>query len=901
MIDDVKKEVTFCIPNGLVSEVKKLKGHVTVKYKENTVTQQQQQHQSTSDNGASTSPLPSPTTPVTPTPTTTTTQSVTLGHSLKKSTNNLASSSSSLTVPASSSSSSSSTTSTTTSAGSEKALILEIRCRDFNLLRICLPSNQKGNEAHATMLRYAFPESTTTLFAKAFAPYISEMSANGWQTYDPVEDYERQGLLAPGSNWRLTKINAKYDICDTYPASLLVPSTLSDYMLQRSASFRCKSRFPACTWRHPYTHASLSRSGQPIGQGKSRCEEDESLLQAIRKSTPVDQVHAQGLPQPLFIYDLRAKSSIGSLHSNFSEDHINYPHCYVEYAGLPNINELRECSTKLFKAIRNWDEKKSWDEIDSSGWLAQVGKLLLASKRVLQILHSEGLSVLIHCTEGWDRTPQLMSLVQLLADPYYRTIKGFVQLICKEWLSFGHKFMTRSGTMSGSALKQTSPVFLQFIDCVWQLTRQFPTSFEFTAQVLTTIIHHIHSNLFGTFLFDSDKERSNNKVQNDSVSLWYLLIAMTKERAFINPLYSQSSAIVDDPELSSGPFVVRKDYDKANILVPNLQNLQLWADFYLKWRYPVKPSRKTMTLVDRALAVHGFNGDLVYIQKKKKERHARKSQRRSNIDHLRARKSSKTKESIANYFTSDGTPDADQQQQMDQQHNGKKNYDIPKLLIEKIDKSAYDGSMDSPAECEELRTSTTTTTTTTTATSNNNRRNGTAYITSPVLSPTDLISPSSNEDVSEDSVLSPVANNAPASTNLNQSIASQEKELAKQQRRKEKKERREKKRAERRRKKQEKKDMEEKKTPDISVVLHGATKTISLRSPKSRISIFSASSTPMSPTTSSPSIGEVNHHQESPNMNGGGGLNSSTNGNTTNSSQSAFARIFKTITIRHKA
>ena len=34
-------------------------------------------------------------------------------------------------------------------------------------------------------------------------------------------------------------------------------------------------------------------------------------------------------------------------------------------------------------------------------------------------------SVVVHCTDGWDRTAQLTSLAMLMLDSYYRTIRGF--------------------------------------------------------------------------------------------------------------------------------------------------------------------------------------------------------------------------------------------------------------------------------------------------------------------------------------------------------------------------------------------------------------------------------------------------------------------------------------------
>ena len=50
-----------------------------------------------------------------------------------------------------------------------------------------------------------------------------------------------------------------------------------------------------------------------------------------------------------------------------------------------------------------------------------------------------GHPVLVHCSDGWDRTAQLSALAQLSLDPHYRTLDGFCALIEKEFCTFGHK------------------------------------------------------------------------------------------------------------------------------------------------------------------------------------------------------------------------------------------------------------------------------------------------------------------------------------------------------------------------------------------------------------------------------------------------------------------------------
>lgn len=98
----------------------------------------------------------------------------------------------------------------------------------------------------------------------------------------------------------------------------------------------------------------------------------------------------------------------------------------------------------------------------------------------------------------------MTSLAQVMLDPYYRTIDGFLVLLEKEWASFGHQFEHRLGKSSS---KESSPVFLQFLDCVWQMQQQFPADFEYTSHFLYVISLAAYSGYFMTFRANCESER----------------------------------------------------------------------------------------------------------------------------------------------------------------------------------------------------------------------------------------------------------------------------------------------------------------------------------------------------------------------------------------------------------
>jgi hypothetical protein len=172
------------------------------------------------------------------------------------------------------------------------------------------------------------------------------------------------------------------------------------------------------------------------------------------------------------------------------------------------------------------------------------------------------------CSDGWDRTAQVCGLVQVLLDPYARTLKGFASLVAKEWGSFGHKFQERLGHSNekGYDYHEASPILLQWLDAVYQLVAQFPAAFEFNARTLLLVAHHAYSCRFGNFLFDCERERAEARLSARTPSLWGYLLHPDRVAACLNPAYDPSAGDVLLPH----PSTV-------------LRHVTLWSEWFLRW------------------------------------------------------------------------------------------------------------------------------------------------------------------------------------------------------------------------------------------------------------------------------------------------------------------------------
>ncbi|XP_066993466.1 myotubularin-related protein 2 isoform X2 [Anabrus simplex] len=447
------------------------------------------------------------------------------------------------------------------SSRGENSYGIEVFCKDMRNLRFAhKQENHSRRNVFEKLHQYAFPLSRKLpLFAFEYSETFPE---NGWTVLEPIAELKR--MCVPNDMWKISKLNENYEVCDSYPAVWAVPAQATDEDLRAVAAFRSRGRIPVLSWIHPESQATITRCSQPlVGVSGKRSREDERYIQLI--------MDANAQSHKLFIMDARpsANAIANKAKGGGYESEDAYQNAELVFLDIHNIHVMRESLRKLKElCFPNIEESRWLSGLESTYWLKHIKCILAGAVRIVDKVENHKTSVLVHCSDGWDRTAQLTALAMLMLDPYYRTIRGFEVLVEKEWLSFGHKFQQRIGHGDDHhSDADRSPVFLQFVDCVWQITTQFPNAFEFNEYFLTTILDHLYSCRFGTFLFNSDRERAAEGVKQKTVSLWSYTNSTLD--AYRNPLY----------------------WAQQHVLVPiaSMRHIKLWKGYYCRWNPSMRP------------------------------------------------------------------------------------------------------------------------------------------------------------------------------------------------------------------------------------------------------------------------------------------------------------------------
>jgi len=269
---------------------------------------------------------------------------------------------------------------------------LEFWCSDVRVMRFAFQDAQERKTVYDLVNLNAFPASNNLEF---FALSNTFRYDNvGWDLYSPQGDLGR--ILAENNSWRISAANESYTICPTYPYAFAVPSLLDDGILMEASKLRVKGRLPVLTWVHPETQASITRSSQ-LNPGSSK---EDILLKAIRESNARNP--------KLVVVDLRPPKTGNAGVVAPVEEHEGTE---VAYTTVLTNAALRESHRILVDCCLPKEKEKGeihhcYAGVEVSRWHEHVKSLLQTAINVVDLVHKQSTSVLIHCKDGMDQTPR---------------------------------------------------------------------------------------------------------------------------------------------------------------------------------------------------------------------------------------------------------------------------------------------------------------------------------------------------------------------------------------------------------------------------------------------------------------------------------------------------------------
>ncbi|KAK7116333.1 hypothetical protein V1264_002029 [Littorina saxatilis] len=477
---------------------------------------------------------------------------------------------------------------------------LEIHCKDFRIHVFGFKFVAKDQNKRATnsIVHHSCPTRDDLLFAYEFG-----LNGKFKENSQRNQFYEQQGWakelkrLNGEGRWRVADVNLKYHLSTSLPEYFVVPMQLTNADLQKAAGQYIEKHLP--TWCYTYKNgASLVRMSQLLPESDFKaCE--EKMLSAIKQSS--------GGTVDVEVMDLTQL--------------------------CPSLMEIRAsgqrlmslCMTDSTKEFYSFDS--SWlSRLDSTQWLQHVATCLKVAANATDIILNKTQSVALKEETGYDLSCVISCLVQILLDPEYRTQKGFASLVQREWVVMGHPFQRRSRLVQGADSEQC-PLFLMFLDCVWQLLQQFPSRLAMTETYLTSLWDTQQLGVTDTFLFDSAWHRQRffreggklPEVSLPSAWDWHLQFSEEDILLFNNPLYSLFNSYDLENVIASakgslkragksastisyarsltefhGDCEGRKDLFKrpnSDVLLPvstTAARLQLWSQCYLRWCVPAQ-------------------------------------------------------------------------------------------------------------------------------------------------------------------------------------------------------------------------------------------------------------------------------------------------------------------------
>lgn len=398
--------------------------------------------------------------------------------------------------------------------------------------------------------------------------------------YNMKKDWVMEMSKCNACGWRVMT-SEKEIPSGSLPTYYVVPKNLTNSEYNEFARFFRNSR-PAI-WMWGYEKASLVRMAD-LMPALTDASRENSMMEIIRDCHPDKK-------QPHLLELTRILPSIQDVY-----------HSYIK---------LRELCTPENARQFMLQESRFYSQLDKSSWLLYVSLCLKYANDMADKIKI-GETVVLQENDGRDMSALISSLIQIVLDHHTRTTTGFQSLIQKEWVAMGHPFCDRLGLVINQNSTEQSPLFLLFLDCVFQLLQQFPEEFEFSETFLTTIWDSVFVPMFDTFQFNCEFDRYQaSRRQDEKIILrpvwdWGEQFADKDIALFSNPLYKRPPEIIHSRKSSFLPpnavalpilsahlkhshgkdinaSVERQQTYFLEKVKYNLVDLEIWAQCYYRW------------------------------------------------------------------------------------------------------------------------------------------------------------------------------------------------------------------------------------------------------------------------------------------------------------------------------
>lgn len=344
--------------------------------------------------------------------------------------------------------------------------------------------------------------------------------------------------IPDGVQWRLSEVNDEYSLSPSLPKVLVVPEDVRDEQLRAAASmngfdttadpkidFQTRGRIPSLTWRRrgagpDQGYVTLLRSGPLAFRGwwsylPEECK--QMLSDVFEKAAPRDHGGAR----------MVVDAGGGDYYQGSAA---LYEELGLEYLSLP-VPRHGQTRGALYGLQKNHREGLGFED---SKWATYLGQLLgnasLLAKRLGQY-PAGGVGALVTCVNGIDYSAALSSMVQLLLDPFYRTLWGFQVLVEKEWCTMGYPWVERLGHCTDDFFRSEtcSALMVLWLDAVYQLVSSTPDAFEFESSLPCSLGRHLYSCRFGNFLGGTEESRQRLGLAKNTMSFWSFVNAQRSE------------------------------------------------------------------------------------------------------------------------------------------------------------------------------------------------------------------------------------------------------------------------------------------------------------------------------------------------------------------------------------